>query len=213
MPWSHSSLTDPFSGRSVAVAEERTIGVVNHGHPPVGETVFALPWRERFFNPVDDSTDMVVDGSTTNVDFIVQAVGEYDIYVQSVSALIGDGGSPALNKFGALPELANGIEMCYVTQSTGEFVIHDGIKTNLEWIRMTAQTTPANGNSTDSFLLDVSGGGTEKSYIPTLDFTDTFGLPFGLKLRKGTTDFLTFKVRDDLSALSTFNIIGYGLQI
>lgn len=199
-------------GHTAEINPEGTLNVVNHAHPPKAETLFALPFRERIFNPLNDSTDMAVDGSATPVDFLTRAIPEKDIYIRSLSVLIGDGGSPALNKFGNLSALTNGVEMCYVTQDLGEFVIHEGIQTNLEFIRLGVDTAGV-GTGSDAFLADVSGGGTEKSYVPIIDMQETFGLPFGLKLRENTTDYLTFKVRDDLSDLTTFNIIAYGIQI
>ena len=49
--------------------------------------------------------------------------------------------------------------------------------------------------------------------MPIIDMAEMFGMTFGLKLRKGTKDKITFRVKDDLTGLSTFNIIAYGLQI
>ncbi len=208
---SKSALIDPFNNRSARITDKRVLEVINHGHPPKNETLFAIPFRQRFANDAG-ATDMAVDGSVTPVDFKVSAITGRDVYLRSISVLIGDGGTPALNKFGSLAALANGVEICYVTQDNGEFVIHDGIKTNLEFIRIGVDTAGI-GTGTDAFLADVSGGGTEKSYLPIIDLQETFGLPFGLKLRENSKDFLTFKVNDDLTGLTTFNIIGYGIQL
>ena len=198
-------------GHYAKVTPENVLEVINHGHPPKSETLFAIPFRSYFKNS-SDSLDMAVDGSVTQDNFNVSAVTNRDVYLRSISVLIGDGGTPALNKFGNLSALTNGIEIVYVTQDNGEFIIHDGIKTNLEFIRLGVDTAGI-GTGTDAFLADVSGGGTEKSYLPTIDLQETFGLPFGLKLRQGTTDYLRFTVRDDLSTLTTFNIIAYGIQL
>jgi hypothetical protein len=92
------------------------------------------------------------------------------------------------------------------------YELHDGIKTNLEFIRLGVDTA-AIGDSTTAFLADVSGGGTEKSYLPTIDLQETFGLKYGIRLRKGTTDKLLFTVRDDLTGLLTHNAIAYGIRI
>jgi hypothetical protein len=73
--------------------------------------------------------------------------------------------------------------------------------------------TGAIGTGSDAYLADVSGGGTEKSYLPTIDLEETFGVRYGIRLRKGTTDKLTFKIRDDLTGLTTHNAIGYGIRI
>jgi len=134
-----------------------------HGHPPRDEPIIALPYRERFANS-SGSTDMIVDGSTTPVGFYVEANDHKDIYVKSISVLIGDGGNPALNKFGALAALNNGVSLHYVTEDLGDFEMHEGIKTNLEFVRLGVDTG-AIGTGTDAYLADVSGGGTEKSPI------------------------------------------------
>lgn len=210
-PHNRSAVVDPFTHQSLEVTNERIIGVINHGHPPKQETLFAIPFRERLADSAG-ATDMNVDGSVTAVDYTVNAINDRDIYIRSLSVEIGDTGSPALNKFGALAELTNGVEMCYVTQDNGSFVIHDGIKTNLEFIRLGVDTAGV-GTGSDAFLADVSGGGTSKSYLPIIDIQETFGLPFGLKLREKTLDKLVFKVQDDLTGLAEFNVIAYGIQI
>jgi hypothetical protein len=155
---------------------------------------------------------MTIDGSTTAVTFAISAQADVDIYIKSVSVLIGDGGSPALNKFGALSALSNGVAWCWDSQELGNTILHDGIKTNLEFVRL-GFATPAVGTGVDAFLADVSGGGTEKSYMPQIDIQQQFGLSWGIHLRKGTTDSIFFKVQDDLSGLTTMNAIGYGTQL
>lgn len=205
------SIIDPDTGRSALVTDERVLQVINHGHPPKSETLFPIPFRERIETDAG-SSDMTVDGSSTTVDFKVKAIQTRDVYIRSISVLIGDDGSPALNKFGALTALTNGVEISYVTQDEGEFVVHDGIKSNLEFIRLGVNTA-AIGTGVDAFLADVSGGGSEKSYMPTIDIKETFGMPFGLKLRVDSNDFLAFRIRDDLTGLTTFNAIAYGIQL
>ena len=198
-------------GNRVNISQEGAIQVINHGHPPKSETLFSLPFRQLFTNDAG-ATDMRVDGSSTSVDFKVSALDNRDVYIKYISAVIGDGGTPTLSKFGSLTSLTNGVEILYVTQDLGDFVVHDGIKTNLEFVRF-GSDTGAIATLVDAFLADVSGGATEKSYLPSIDLVEVFGLPFGLRLRAGTQDFLTFRVRDDLTALTTFNIIAYGIQI
>jgi hypothetical protein len=178
------------SGNSFAakVEQEGTIQVVNHGHAPTSETIFSVPFRQYF---TDDGTsggdnDMIVDGSTNAVDFYVTSDADKDTYIVTVSVDLSDGGSPNMNKFGDLSALTNGLEVLYITQDQGEIV---------------------------AFLADASGGGTEKAYLPKIDVIEQFGLPFGIKLRKGTTDRLVFRVRDALAGLLVFNIIAYGNRL
>ena len=198
----------------VQVTPQGAIPVVLAARPPVSDEVFTQPFRQ--YMTVDgapsSSNDMTVDGSSTNVDFFVPASSTQDIYIKSISIVIGDGGSPALNKYGALTALSNGVRWDIFTQEDGLNELHDGIKTNLEFIRI-GLATAAIGTGTDAFLADVSGGGTEKSYLPVINMAQTFGLPFGVRLRRGTTDKLIFTVRDDLSALTTHNAICYGIRL
>lgn len=198
----------------VKVFEEGSIGVVQHRHPPLQEAIQALPFRQYLTDSGNETgnNSLVVDGSSTEVDFYVAASQDYDIFIKSISVIIGDGGSPALNKYGALSALANGVKWTFFSQELGEYELHDGIKTNLEFIRLGVDTG-AIGGGTDAYLADVSGGGTEKSYIPTIDVEETFGIPYGLRLRKGTTDRIVFTVRDDLTGLTTHNAITYGIRL
>lgn len=197
------------TGNGAKINDEGAILVITHNHPPLDEPVISLPYRSFFEN--EGSNDMIVNGSSTSIDFTITSSNDYDIYIQSVSVVIGDGGSPALNKFGALSELTNGVSFFYTNRFAGEYTLHDGIKTNLEFIRFGTGTLGI-GTGTDAFLADVSGGGTEKSYLPVINFTD-FGFAFGLRLIKGSEDRLTIRINDNLSGLTTFNAIGYGTRI
>ena len=206
-------IADSATGDRLKVTEEGTIGVVQHLHPPVNDTLRTVPYRQYF---TDDGTtagsnDMRVAGTAAGTDFYISASQDVDIFVRSISVVIGDGGSPALNKFGALTALTNGVRWCLFNQESGLYELHDGIKTNLEFIRIGAATA-AIGTGTDAFLADVSGGGTEKSYLPVVNMADTFGMPYGVRLRKGSTDKILFTVRDNLTGLTTFNAIAYGIR-
>ena len=69
------------------------------------------------------------------------------------------------------------------------------------------------GNTTNAFRADISGGGGIDTYFPEIDLSERFGLIWGLRLEKATTDKIVFEVRDDLSGLSVFDIKGYGIRI
>ena len=196
------------------VNEGGEIEVVVHTHPPLVENVVSQPFRQYFTSDgtAAGSNDWTIDGSVNNTDFYIKAVPEFDLYIKSISVVIGDGGAPALNKYGALTALTNGIEWALFDQASGNYILHDGIKTNLEFIRIGVDTG-AIGTGTDAYLADVSGGGTEKSYLPVIDLAETFGMQYGIRLRKGTTDRLLFTIKDDLTGLTTHNAIGYGIRI
>lgn len=201
-------------GNRAKVNGEGELSVVIHPHPPRDELVEAFPFRQYFTDSglPGGSNNMIVAGSAAApLDFWIQASSDYDIYVKYISIAIGDGGTPALNKFGALSALTNGVQWIWFTQNEGEYELHDGITTNLEFIRIGGDTA-AVGTGTDAFLSDVSGGGTEKSYLPQIDIAETFGLPWGLRLKRGTTDKLIWRIQDNLAGLITFNMIGYGIR-
>jgi len=194
----------------VKVGDEGELSVVVHPHPPKDEEVSTVPFRSYFLN--NGSNDMIVNGATNFVDFSIDASPDYDIYLKSISVEIADGGTPTLNKFGALTALNNGVAFYYFNQNQGLYELHEGIKTNLEFIRI-AVDTGAIGTGSDAYLADVSGGGTSKSYLPLLDIEETYGMPFGLRLVKGTTDKLIFRIQDNLAGLDRFTAVAYGFRI
>ena len=201
-------------GKQLKINGEGELSVVIHQHPPIDEDVAALPFRQYFTTDglKSGSNDMAVNGATNSVDFYITASPDFDIYIKYITVEIGDGGTPALNKFGALTALTNGVAFYWDTQIEPLYELHEGIKTNKEFIRI-ASDTGAIGTGTDAYLADVSGGGTEKSYLPNIDMKEIYGLPWGLRLRKGTLDKIIFRVQDDLTGLTTFNAIATGTRI
>jgi len=193
------------------VTLEGALNVVEHPHPPLLESIEALPFRERLVDS-NGVFNMNVNGSAISQDFSVMASNDYEIFIKTVFVEIADGGSPALNKFGALSALTNGVEIFYQNQKTGLYTIHDGIKTNKEFIRIGIDTHGI-GTGVDAYLADTSGGGTEKAYLPIIDFGEMFGMRYGIRLRKNTTDSLTFRINDNLTGLVNFDAIAYGMRI
>jgi hypothetical protein len=185
------------------VYPEGEIGAVIHTHPPLNESFTALPFRAYFESTIDNN--MIVDGSTLGVDkteFKIKADDNFDYWIKSISIKLADANA-VLNKFGNLTALTNGVSFFRRNQSQGELTIHDGIKDNLEWFRLSKQA-PA--------IVDLSGGGAD-AVIVDIDLAELFGGSWGLSLKKGTTDELVFKVNDALAGLDEFNIIGYGIKI
>ena len=202
------------NGKHLQVYSEGYITVAEHQHPPENESIIAFPFRQYFTdNGVKSgSNDMTVNGATNFVDFYIAAEDECDVYIKYITVEIGDGGNPALNKFGALAALTNGVAFYWDTLKEPLYELHEGIKTNKEFIRI-ASDTAGIGTGVEAFLADVSGGGTEKSYLPNMDMTEIYGLPWGLRLRKGTNDKLIFRINDNLTGLTTFNAIATGTRI
>jgi hypothetical protein len=202
------------NGDSLKVDEFGNIYAIERQYPPTDGDILSIPFRQYFTDngKATGSNVMGVDGSTTFVDFSINASAEYDIFIKYITCEVGDGGTPALNKFGSLGALTNGVAWYWDTQQQPLYELHEGIKTNKEFIRI-ASDTAAIGTGTEAFLADVSGGGTEKSYLPNIDMEEIYGFQWGLRLRKGSKDRLVFRVQDNLSGLSTFNAIATGTRV
>lgn len=201
------------SGNKVSVGTAGELSVVVHGHPPLDERITTLPFRQYF---TDDGTasgdnDMVVNASLAlPQDFSIEASQDFDIYIKTLSVQITDPGA-TLEEFGALPELTNGVKWIWKTAEEGDYELHDGITTNLEFIK-TALGQPSFGTGTEAFKADIKGGAGDDTFLPVINLNTTFGLVYGVRLRKGTKDSIIFRVQDNLTGINTFNIIGYGLR-
>lgn len=190
------------NGHQLKINGEGELTATIHTHPPVEEKVTSLPFRAYFKNS-SASNDMRVNGATTNVPFYIAADADYDYYIKTISIKVADAGA-VLDKFGNLSALTNGVEFKWTNQAVGDLIIHEGFKTNISFFRLSPQT-PA--------ITDLSGAGAD-SIIVDADLARLFGLPYGVRLVKGSTDRLVFTVKDNLSAgLDEFNIIGYGIKI
>ena len=200
------------NGNPVNVNGEGEIPVVLHQHPPIDEEVVALPFRQFFTDngSPSGSNDMKVNGATQSQDFSVAALQDNDVYIKTIAIEISDAGA-ALNEFGNLAALTNGISFLWSTQQDGEYIIADELKTNWDMIRMCA-TQPYGGGGNAFKANNVSGSA--EGFTPIFDTSVVFGLPWGLRLRKGTLERLIFRVNDNLSSgIDSFNIIAYGTRI
>lgn len=209
------NLSDGHGTKNQAkVGLEGEVSVVVHPHPPRDENAFVgtpLPFRQYF---TDDGystgdNDMRVDGSSTNVVFSIQAEQERDIYIGRISIVIADA-SATLNKFGNITALTNGVEFKWESQDLGETIIHEALKTNFDFVRL-GGGKPSFGDAAGAFRAGNVSGNSE-GYIPQIDFSEVFGMPWGMRLRKGTTDKLSFTVKDDVQAVDLFDAIGYGIR-
>jgi hypothetical protein len=203
----NAGLGKPHKAR---VDEEGQLHVIVHPHPPRGEQKSAIPYR-NYFVDIAGSNDMLVDGSSTSIDFCIQANETQDIYVKTASIVLSDASQTLSEMFNFNGVLTNGVTLKWISADLGTVVIADSLKTNFDFIRL-ALGTPAFGSGATSFLANNISGNSE-GYIPVIDFSYMFGLPYGIRLRAGTTDKLVWTVNDNLTAADQFDIIGYGLKI
>lgn len=152
----------------------------------------------------------VAGSATSPVDFWVAASSDCDRYIDSLSFVVADA-SATLDKFGTITALTNGVKLFYSDQSLGDVVVHDGFKSNFELIRLAGKGAAAIGSGADSYRAQNVSGASE-GYLVTLDFSDQFGLPWGIRLRKNSTEKLVIRIQDDISLIDQFDVIAYGFD-
>ena len=200
-------------GTVARVSEEGALHTVVHPHPPSDDFRVLLPYRHYLTDDglvADGSNeDMRVNGSATPQYFYVAADPNRDIYVKNLSVVIVDANS-ALNEFGNLAALSNGCRIYWQASGIGEINIATALKSNFDFVRL-ARGQPAFGDAAGAFRANnvVS---TSEGYLPVIDFSATFGMPWGLKLRKASEDRVAIEINDDVSAVDAFNVIAYGVQ-
>ncbi len=195
------------TGEKARVLDRGVLVTLNPNVPIIDQKT--IPFRQFFTDTgkPTGSRDMLVDGSTTNVDFTIPASQENIRYITSISWVIADAGAN-LNQFGNIAVLANGCSLFYERPDL-EVVIHDELKTNFDFIRL-AQGNPSFGSADDAFrgrnVIGLSEG-----YFPILDLTKLIP-PYGIGLNPNTQEKITFRIRDDVSSIDQFDAIAYGFE-
>jgi hypothetical protein len=191
-----------------AVEKSGAVSVVERPFPPFGVQQNVRPFRQFM---TDDGTptgssDMLVDGSVTPVDFFVEAPQDQDLYVTRISFIVVDQ-NMTLNQFGNIGALTNGMRLFYIDE-LGEVDIADVLQTNFDFVRL-CSGLPSFGDGTTAFIANnvdfISEG-----IIPILDLKDTFGFRWGLEFRNGSTQKLILRIRDDITGIDAMNVIVYG---
>jgi hypothetical protein len=199
-------IADAYSKTTASVTKDNELKVISASYPPLAEQK-VRPFR-RFLT--DDglsngTKDMAVDGSSTNVDYYVPASVSDDRYITTLNFIVGYGSSGKPNEWADGTALTNGCRLFY-TSVRGEVDIHEGIKTNQDFFRLSFAPIPTawevrHVNATNDF-----------GYFITLDLTK-LGLPFGVKLDRGTQQRLTMRIRDNAGTdADSFDCIAYGFD-
>jgi hypothetical protein len=201
-------IRDGGNDRDAKVSTENALLVQGQGLPPLQPPGRGQIFRQFLTNGggSGDSNDMQVDGSTTAVEFWVPANITYDLYISSLSFVIADA-SATLDKFGNITALTNGCDLEYFTDG-GITTIASALKSNFDFVRL-CQGNPAFGDGAAAFRANNTQG-TSEGYLPVLDIKSVFGLPWGIRLRPGTTDKILVRVNDNTTGVDAFNCIAYG---
>lgn len=207
---------DAGTGSTQKVDSTGAARIVSRGLPPVDKHDDSVIVFRQYFTDDGLSTgseDMLVDGSGTAAEFWIPADTDDDRYIVTVNfALAGDAADLSSFISAAQGELTNGVNMHYHT-GFSEVVIHEGLKDNLDVIRL-AGGQPAFGDGATAHQFPGLGPAPAKvnGYLPVMDLRQVFGVPWGVRLRAGTTQKLVLKVQDDLTHADNeqFNAIAYG---
>lgn len=165
------------------------------------------------------TSDMRVDGSVTPQLFYIQGEPNFDIYITNLSIVLADTNTDnSLNTFGDLTALTNGCRLYYEDEN-GEINIGTTLQTNFDLIRLCVGNPAFGGRYSQGgatfnpFFLPDAVGATADAIIPVLNFNSIFGFTYGLRIKNGTNNKLTFEISDNLSTgLDAFNIIAYGFK-
>lgn len=200
-------------GYTLGINKDEAAYVTVSDYPNTATKIKAIPFRQylTLTGESGGTSNMRVSASLSSPsNFFISAQVKHDIYIKTISVSIVDAGS-TLDKFGNITALSNGIEFFWFNQEQGDVVIHESLKSNWDFIRL-SQGNPAFGDAANSFRAPnvVS---TSEGYMPVIDFTKIFGLPWGIKLKKGTTDRIVFRIKDNVTGLDSFDAIGYGTKI
>jgi len=201
------------SRNGLRVDADGTANVVVHPHPPLNEGLRTIPISQFFTSTgqASGSANMIVNASLTNPqEFYISASSDADIYINRVTIQISDPGASLL-LFGALPALANGVQWFFQNAQVGEVLLSTGWRTNLDVFR-DASSGKEFGTSASAWLIDIAGGSGEDTYFPSIDIEEMYGVKWGVLIKKSSSDKLGFRVRDNLTGLSTFNIKAYGIR-
>lgn len=195
------------SGKEACVTEDHSLLVTNTQVPPSDMESLIRPFRALLKNDAG-SSDMRVNGATTSQDFFIQAPADGDRYVDTISIAIADAGA-VLNKFGNINALTNGVTILYQDSELGDVVIGEDLTSNFRFLRMCGPGVHGIGSGVTSYRASNVEGASE-GYLMSLDFSEVFGLPWGIRLKKDTTLRLIVRINDDVTGVDKFDMIAYG---
>jgi len=146
------------------------------------------------------TTNMNVDGSVTPQNFYIKASNEYDIVITEIVVTITDG-AVSLSKFGAIAELINGFDLTLFESGTTTPIITKA-KTGGQILAQTGMLHPFGSGASTNIIASFSGN--NDALIVPITFTDF--IPDGLRITKGSLDYLVATVNDDLQLLVGMDI-------
>jgi len=206
-----TTIVDTTTDIEAEFDSSRSLKVTSTNVPPKEMNVSLRPFVAFL---TDDGTttgdeDLRVDGSTTSVEFFITSGSDGDRYIQTLAFTIADAGA-TLNNFGNITALTNGCELLYEDAELGSVVIASLLKSNFDFVQL-CNFEPTFGSGADAFRAKnvVS---TSEAYIPLLDVTDIFGLPYGIRLPANSTKKITIRINDNVTGVDRFDVKAFGFD-
>jgi len=197
---------DPSTQSGGEITEDHEQLTISASYPAL-KSQKVRPFRQYFTDDglATGSNVMAVDGSVTNVEFIIPAHETDDRYITSLNFIVAYGTAGKPYEWADGTALTNGTKIHY-SNNTGIYTIHEGIKSNQDMFRLSFSPVPT------AWELRHVNANNDFGYFISMDITK-MGLPFGIKLDRGTTQTLTITIRDNVvTAADTFDCIAYGFD-
>jgi hypothetical protein len=191
---------------AAAVTADQELSVINAPYPPLSAQK-SRPFRQYLTvdGLADGDNDMGVNGSVTNVDYCIPANPTVDRYITALNFIVGYSTTGQPNEWADGAALTNGSRLFYSSQR-GEVDIHEGIKSNQDLFRLIFTSVAAN------WEVRHVNSNNDYGYFVTLNLRE-LGLPYGIKLDRGTNQKLAITIKDNVGASAdTFNCIAYGFD-
>lgn len=179
------------------------------GVPPENLDAILKPFAS-FLTDENGSDDMRVSGTlAAPIDFSIGSSSLGDRYIQTLTFTIADAGA-ALNEFGAITALTNGCQLIYQNDRLGDVIIGEALQSNFDFVQI-CNFEPSFGTGTSSFRASNVQGASE-AFVPLLDLTDVFGLPYGVQIPQNSKLKLLLRVRDNTTAIDRFDVKAFGFD-
>ncbi|MBF0214552.1 MAG: hypothetical protein HQM00_13490 [Magnetococcales bacterium] len=214
MPPVDTHLRDAASGIGAKISDDGRLFVCQESPPPpaVGSAN-----RRRFLNGLlgtagldAGTTNLRVNGLTTNVDAYVEASPDYDIHIMGVSFFINDT-AVVPNRFGNVTGLTLGFDM-FAQESGNETYLVRNVRTGGQLIAQTGGTRAFGSGADVNVITNLTG--TTDAQFAYLDLGEILP-PEGLRIGRGTQDRLVVRIRDNLSQISAsgeFSVRVFGFR-
>ncbi|MBF0131012.1 MAG: hypothetical protein HQL75_00285 [Magnetococcales bacterium] len=207
-------LRDPETGVGAKINDDGAVFVCSESPPP---PLVGTKNKRRLLNGLlgtagldAGTTNLRVNGLTSNVDAYIAANPDYDIHIMSVSFYINDS-AISMNRFGNVTGLTLGFDMFAEESGDTTYMVKQA-RTSGQLISQTAAMNAFGSGAELNIISNMTG--TTDAVFAFLDIGRILP-PEGLRIGRGTKDRLVVRIRDNLSqisALGAFEVRVFGFK-